>query len=228
MFTLNLLLTANNIRHNSPIKSPRNRTKLENSSNFSNRSVVWMQPFRSFGGKRRVSVLVCPLGARTHHKTNLHGLNLMLDEVKSQCNSDPPGRQDSYTIRVPLDCLIPGRMEESNIVLNTVLESFRDSCKSLLSGLPLSTSRPLQVIQNAAAQLFFHLLKFSHFTPWLHSLHWLPVAALIRFNTLMLASKAKNGSSPPYLIALTKPYAAPGSRWSSSTAQLVPPRFFSR
>ncbi|KAI5091735.1 hypothetical protein C0J45_18941 [Silurus meridionalis] len=41
--------------------------------------------------------------------------------------------------------------------------------------------RPLQMIQNAAARLVFNLPKFSHTTPLLRSLHWLPVAARIRF-----------------------------------------------
>ncbi|KAI5103505.1 gastrula zinc finger protein XlCGF28.1-like [Silurus meridionalis] len=63
----------------------------------------------------------------------------------------------------------------------------------------LNAIRPLQIIQNAAARLLFNLPKFSHTTPLLRSLHWLPVAARIRFKTLMLASKAKNGPAPSYL-----------------------------
>ncbi|KAI4888921.1 hypothetical protein NFI96_005926 [Prochilodus magdalenae] len=38
----------------------------------------------------------------------------------------------------------------------------------------------------------------------LSSLHWLPFVARIRFKTLLLAYKAKNGPAPPYLMAMVK------------------------
>ncbi|KAI5091455.1 C-type mannose receptor 2 isoform X2 [Silurus meridionalis] len=56
---------------------------------------------------------------------------------------------------------------------------------------------------NQAVRLVFNLPKFSHTTPLLRSLHWLPVAAHIRFKTLMIAYKAKNGPAhrdPPALL----------------------------
>ncbi|KAK3563348.1 hypothetical protein QTP86_021827, partial [Hemibagrus guttatus] len=48
-------------------------------------------------------------------------------------------------------------------------------------------------------------------------------AARIRFKTLMLAYKAKNGPAPSYLKALITPRTAPRSLRSTSTARLVPP-----
>ncbi|KAK3545252.1 hypothetical protein QTP70_002417 [Hemibagrus guttatus] len=69
----------------------------------------------------------------------------------------------------------------------------------------------------------FNLPKFSHTTPLLRSLHWLPVAARIRFKTLMLAYKAKNGPAPSYLKALVTSRTAPRLLRSTSTARLVPP-----
>ena len=65
-----------------------------------------------------------------------------------------------------------------------------DYCNSLLAGLPAGAIWPLQLIQNAAARLVFNLPKFTHTTQLLSSLHWLPVAARIRFNTLVLAYRA--------------------------------------
>ncbi|KAK3528374.1 hypothetical protein QTP86_034127 [Hemibagrus guttatus] len=50
-----------------------------------------------------------------------------------------------------------------------------------------------------------------------------PEAARIRFKTLMLAYKAKNGPAPSYLKALVTPRTAPCSLRSTSTARLVPP-----
>ncbi|KAK3514301.1 hypothetical protein QTP70_012909 [Hemibagrus guttatus] len=108
--------------------------------------------------------------------------------------------------------------QATQVLVQSLVISRLDYCNSLLAGLPLNTIRPLQMIQNAAAQLVFNLPKFSHTTPLLRSLHWLPVAARIRFKTLMLAYKAKNGPAPSYLKALITPRTAPRSLRSTSTA----------
>ncbi|KAK3513609.1 hypothetical protein QTP70_026916, partial [Hemibagrus guttatus] len=113
--------------------------------------------------------------------------------------------------------------QATQVLVQSLVISRLDYCNSLLAGLPLNAIRPLQMIQNAAARLVFNLPKFSHTTPLLRSLHWLPVAARIRFKTLMLAYKAKNGPAPSYLKALFTPRTAPRSLRSTSTARLVPP-----
>ncbi len=53
------------------------------------------------------------------------------------------------------------------------------------------------MIQNAAARLVFSEPKRTHVTPLFISLHWLPVAARIKFKTLMLAYRTTTGSAPP-------------------------------
>ncbi|KAK3548188.1 hypothetical protein QTP70_005188 [Hemibagrus guttatus] len=113
--------------------------------------------------------------------------------------------------------------QATQVLVQSLVISRLDYCNSLLAGLPLNAIPPLQMIQNAAARLVFNLPKFSHTTPLLRSLHWLPVAARIRFKTLMLAYKAKNGPAPSYLKALVTPRTAPRSLRSTSTARLVPP-----
>src|SRR4029434_1445328 len=59
--------------------------------------------------------------------------------------------------------------------------------------------KPLQMIQNAAARLVFNQPKRAHVTPLLIDLHWLPVAARIKFKSLMLAYRVLDGSAPTYL-----------------------------
>ncbi|KAK3553457.1 hypothetical protein QTP70_003500 [Hemibagrus guttatus] len=113
--------------------------------------------------------------------------------------------------------------QATQVLVQSLVISRLDYCNSLLAGLPLNAIRPLQMIQNAAARLVFNLPKFSNTTPMLSSLHWLPVTARIRFKTLMLAYKAKNGPAPSYLKALVTPRTAPRSLRSTSTARLVPP-----
>ncbi|KAK3514352.1 hypothetical protein QTP70_015881 [Hemibagrus guttatus] len=107
--------------------------------------------------------------------------------------------------------------QATQVLVQSLVISRLDYCNSLLAGLPLNA------IQNAAARLVFNLPKFSHTTPLLRSLHWLLVAARIRFKTLMLAYKAKNGPVPSYLKALVTPRTVPCSLRSTSTARLVPP-----
>ena len=50
--------------------------------------------------------------------------------------------------------------------------------------------------------------RFSHVTLFLRDLHWLPVAARIRFKMMVLAFKAVNGTAPFY-----------SKHWSDHTTQ---------
>ena len=57
----------------------------------------------------------------------------------------------------------------------------------------------LQRVQNAAAQLVMDVPKYSHITPVLHELHWLPVHARIQFKVLLFAFKAIHDLAPSYI-----------------------------
>ncbi len=83
--------------------------------------------------------------------------------------------------------------------------------------------KPLQMIQNAAARLVFNEPKRAHVTPLFISLHWLPVAARIKFKTLMLAYRTTTGSAPSYFHSLLRIYIPSRSLRSASERRLVVP-----
>ncbi len=98
-----------------------------------------------------------------------------------------------------------------------------DYCNALLAGLPSSTIKPLQMIQNAAVRLVFNEPKRAHVTPLFISLHWLPVAARIKLKILMLAYITTTGSATAYFHSLIWIYIPSRSLRSASERCLVVP-----
>ena len=83
------------------------------------------------------------------------------------------------------------------IIIHATVTSLLDYCNSLLSGLPASTLRDLQLVQNFAARLILNRSKFCHITPLLYELHWLPIDSRIKFKVLLFVYKSLNGLAPP-------------------------------
>ncbi len=81
--------------------------------------------------------------------------------------------------------------------------------------------KPLQLIQNAAARLIFNEPKRMHVTPLFINLHWLPIAARIKFKTLMFAYKTTTGSAPLYLNSLLQTYVPSRSLRSAVNVALL-------
>ena len=94
----------------------------------------------------------------------------------------------------------------TQLLVQAMVLSHLGYCNSLLAGLPASAIRPLQLIQNAAAHLIFNVPRYTHTTPLLTDLHWLPVMARIKFKTLVRAYQAVRGSAPAYIQQLIRPY----------------------
>ena len=65
-----------------------------------------------------------------------------------------------------------------------------------MDGLAKEQLAKLQRVQNATARLIMDIGKYSHITPALYELHWLPVPARIHFKILLLAFKAIHGLAP--------------------------------
>ena len=104
-----------------------------------------------------------------------------------------------------------------------LVRSRLDYCNSLLAGLPASAIRLLQLIRNSAARLIFNVPRYTHTTPLLTDLRWLPVIACIKFKTLVLAYQAVKGSAPAYIEQLIIPYTPARPLRSATSGCLAPP-----
>ncbi len=111
----------------------------------------------------------------------------------------------------------------AQLLIQALVLSRLDYCNALLAGLPSCTIKPLQMIQNATARLVFSKPKRAHITPLFVSLHWLPVAARIKFKTLMLSYRTATGSAPSYFHSLMTIYIPPRSLRSASERRLFVP-----
>ncbi len=91
----------------------------------------------------------------------------------------------------------------TQLLVQALVLSRLDYCNALLAGLPASSIKPLQLIQNTAARLIFNEPKRTHVTPLFINLHWLPIAAqCIKFKALMFAYRTSSGSAPLYLNSI--------------------------
>ncbi|KAF7249427.1 Galectin-related protein, partial [Varanus komodoensis] len=96
------------------------------------------------------------------------------------------------------DCLVT--------VTQTLVTSRLDICNALYVGLPLKTVWILQMVQNRAARLLTGTGHYSHITPVLFQLHWLPIEVRAQFKLLVITYKALNGLGPGYLKEHLLPY----------------------
>ncbi|XDV20421.1 hypothetical protein PO909_025751 [Leuciscus waleckii] len=94
----------------------------------------------------------------------------------------------------------------TQLIVQALVISRLDYCNALLAGLPACATKPLQMIQNAAARLVFNEPKRAHVTPLFISLHWLPLAARIKFKALTLAYRTITSSAPSYFHSLLRVY----------------------
>lgn len=112
-------------------------------------------------------------------------------------------------------------------VIHAFVTSRLDYCNSLYYGITKEQISKLQRVQNAAARLVMNVPKFSHITPALYSLHWLPIHARIEFKILLMTFKVLHGLSPPYLadLIVVKPKSAYGLRSNNNGLLLLQPSF---
>ncbi len=111
----------------------------------------------------------------------------------------------------------------TQLLVQSLVLSRLDYCNALLAGLPASSIKPLQLIQNAAARLIFNEPKRTYVTPLFINLHWLPIAARIKFKALMFAYRTTSGSAPLYLNSLLQTYMPSRSLRSASERRITVP-----
>ncbi len=114
------------------------------------------------------------------------------------------------------------RKNATQLLVQALVLSRLDYCNALFAGLPASSIKPLQLIQNAAARLIFNELKRTHVTQFIN-LHWLPIAAHIKFKALMFAYRTTSGSTPLYLNVLLQTYMPSRSLRSASEQRIIVP-----
>ena len=114
--------------------------------------------------------------------------------------------------------------EAAEKLIHAFISSQLDNGNSLLFGLPDYQINRLQRIHNTAARILTLTDKYTHITPILESLHWLPVKYRIVFKILTLTYRCLNGLAPSYLSQLLTPYTPSRSLRSSNQLLLKVPK----
>ena len=97
-------------------------------------------------------------------------------------------------------------------LIHAFVTSHLDHCNSLLYGVPKCQIDRLQKVLNAAVHVTQQIPRYSHITPVLHCLHWLPIGFRVKFKIALLVFKALKGIAPSYLNGMLQP--KPTSRYS--------------
>ena len=110
--------------------------------------------------------------------------------------------RDLYRIRPLLD------LNTSVLLANALVSSRLDYCNSLFLSLTNFELRRLQLVHNSLCRVVTRSFKFSHITPQLKKLHWLPVRYRVQFKIGLITYKNLNQGQPVYLRQLIHPYTS--------------------
>ena len=122
------------------------------------------------------------------------------DHVSQVIKSTRVHARDLYRIRPLLD------LNTSVLLANALVSSRLDYYNSLFLSLTDFQLRRLQLVQNSLCRVVTRSLKYSHFTPQLKKLHWLPIKYRIQFKIGLITYKILNQGQPVYLRELIHPY----------------------
>ena len=114
-------------------------------------------------------------------------------------NSTRVHARNLYRIRSLLD------LYTSVLLANALVSSRLDYCNLLLLSLTAFELRRLRLVQSSLCRVVTHSSKFSHITPQLKKLHWLPVRYWVQFKIGLITYKILNQCQPVYLRELIHP-----------------------
>ena len=121
------------------------------------------------------------------------------DHMSQVIKSTRAHARDLYRIRPLLD------LKTSVLLANALVSSRLDYCNSLFLSLTDFELRRLQLVQNSLCRVVTCSSKFSHITPQLKKLHWLPVRYRVQFKIGLITYKILNQGQPVYLRELIHP-----------------------
>ena len=124
------------------------------------------------------------------------------DHVSQVIKSTRINARDLYRIRPLLD------LKTSVLLSNALVSSRLDYCNSLFLSLTDFELRRLQLVHNSLCRVVTHSSKFSHITPQLKKLHWVPVRYRVQFKIGLITYKIPNQGQPVYLRELIHPYTS--------------------
>ena len=164
----------------------------------------------------------------------LNGSNIKLSQTvcKLSITLDQTLSFQQHISNVCNTCYLePGRISTihhlSKGATNTLICAFilsrLDYCSALLSGSQKHLLDRLQKVQNNTAQLIYRSSKFSHVTPLLYTLHWLPnekKEKRVSFKLASLCFKSVNGSATNHLSDLLHFYSPSWQLRSSADTQV--------
>ena len=91
--------------------------------------------------------------------------------------------------------------ELSKLLATSLILPRLDYCNSILHRLPKNSLIPLNRLLNSTARTVYRIPKYSrtHITPYLKSLHWLPITQRIQYKTLLISHQVIHHNHPDYL-----------------------------
>ena len=113
--------------------------------------------------------------------------------------------------------------EACKTIATAIVGSRLDYCNSLLVGTSTSNLARLQLVQNTLARVVTQKSRFSHISPVLSDLHWLPIRHRISFKLATITFKVLQFHQPSYLAALIPRYTPLRSLRSSSSLTICVP-----
>ena len=118
--------------------------------------------------------------------------------------------------------LTPGA---TKTLVNSLVTSKPDYWNSLIHGTCKNVLQKLQTVQNTAARIITRTSRYSHVTPVLKELYWLPVQNRIEFKIPTLTYKALQDQSPKYITDMLDVYRPRTElRSANQSVTLVVPR----